>query len=339
MVLVVVAGTAVTLAFMLRLRAHRAQPPQPGDLVMTLQARLPDGPSPSPTLIDSMSRARDVLSARLVAAGYAHPRVTVVGTSQLSVRVGPTADQEMLKALAAPGQLSFRAVLGTSANGQRTGQVPAAGTGSTSPRQAAVVAKLGNAYQVATSIPPGGQVDAQTQELLAPFGSLSPAEVQTLPPRVQYLVPTISCKQLDGRDSATTEAPGVQLVACDRDSKTATKYALDVAKLGAEDIADVRATKDLTAGWLIAISFTTAGQERWTELTRQAYTAPDGRNRVAIVVDNQVVSAPAIMSVITGDAQISGAAMTEPAVRLLAAELRSGPLPLEFSVTGITTAK
>src|SRR5262245_45397399 len=71
-VLVVVAGTAVTVAFMLRLRAHRAQPPQPGDLVMTLQAQVPNGPaSPSPTpLIDSMSRARDVLSARLVAAGY-----------------------------------------------------------------------------------------------------------------------------------------------------------------------------------------------------------------------------------------------------------------------------
>jgi preprotein translocase subunit SecD len=340
LVLVIVAGTVATLVFMLRLRAHRAQPPQPGDLVMTLQARLPVGPSPSATpLADSMSRARDVLSARLVTAGYAHPRVTVVGTSQLSVRVGPTADQEMLKALAALGELSFRAVLGTSRGGQQAGTAPAGGPGTSSPGLAAVVAKLGGAYQVATTIPPGGQVDPQTQELLAPFGSLSPAEVQTLPPRMQYLVPTITCRQLDGRDPAATGDPARQLVACDRDSKVATKYALDAAKLVAEDIADVRPVKDPAAGWQIMISFTASGQERWTELTRQAYTAGDNRNRVAIVVDTQVVSAPTIMSVITGDAQLSGGSMTEPAVRLLAAELRSGPLPLEFSVTGITTAK
>jgi hypothetical protein len=339
LVLVVVAGSAVTVAFMLSLRAHRAQPPQPGDLVMTLQAQLPDGPSPSPTpLIDSMTRARDVLSARLVAVGYAHPRVTIVGTSQLSVRVGPAADQNMLKALAAPGELSFRAVLGTSVGGQQTGQPPAAANGGSPPGLAAVVAKLGTAYQLATSVPASGPVDPQTQQLLAPFGSLSPAEVAKLPPRVQYLVPAVSCQQLDGRDPATTERPDVQLVACDR-GKPPTKYALDVAKLGAEDIADVKAAKDPTAGWTITISFTTSGQERWTALTKQAYTAPDGRNRVAIVVDNQVVSAPTIMSVITGDAMISGGATTEPAVRLLAAELRSGPLPLEFSVTGITTAK
>jgi preprotein translocase subunit SecD len=339
LVLVVVAGTAVTVGFMLRLRAHRAQPPQPGDLVMTLQAKLPDGPSPSPTpLVDSMSRARDVLSARLVAVGYQHPRVTIVGTSQLSVRVGPTADQNMLKALAAPGELSFRAVLGTTASGERTGQPPAPGNGLSTPGLAAVVAKLGPAYQAASGIPASGQVDPQTQELLAPFGSLSPAEVQVLPPRMQYLVPPVGCPQLDGRDPATTERPDVQLVACDH-GKPPTKYALDVAKLGAEDIADVKVAMDPMAGWTITISFTTSGQERWTELTRQAYTATDGRNRVAIVVDNQVMSAPTIMSVITGDAEISGGGMTEPAVRLLAAELRSGPLPLEFSVTGITTAK
>jgi hypothetical protein len=62
--------------------------------------------------------------------------------------------------------------------------------------------------------------------------------------------------------------------------------------------------------------------------------AADGLpGRVAIVLDNQVVSAPEIQAVITGDAQISG--IDRAAARRLAALIKHGALPFTFVITKV----
>jgi hypothetical protein len=62
-----------------------------------------------------------------------------------------------------------------------------------------------------------------------------------------------------------------------------------------------------------------------------------GNCLVAIVLDNQVLSAPQIISVITGAAQIAGA-FTADGARRLAAKLQHGALPLALEIQSITSS-
>jgi preprotein translocase subunit SecD len=61
----------------------------------------------------------------------------------------------------------------------------------------------------------------------------------------------------------------------------------------------------------------------------QTAVGDEGNCLVATVLDNQVVSAPQIISVITGDARITGDFSSEEA-QLLASQLRFGALPVTF---------
>jgi preprotein translocase subunit SecD len=91
-------------------------------------------------------------------------------------------------------------------------------------------------------------------------------------------------------------------------------------------------------GWKVTLSFKGAGQDKWTNLTKKAYGQTAPANQVAITLDNDVVSAPAIQSVISGDAEISGS-FTETQARALAAELNAGALPLALTVQSVTVVR
>ena len=84
------------------------------------------------------------------------------------------------------------------------------------------------------------------------------------------------------------------------------------------------------------LTFTTAGAEKWTALTRESVfnegsvcraveLSPDNRNvcMLAIVVGNAVVSAPAIHGVMGSTAEFSGL-FSEKDAKLMAARLRFG---------------
>jgi preprotein translocase subunit SecD len=74
-------------------------------------------------------------------------------------------------------------------------------------------------------------------------------------------------------------------------------------------------------------------QDKWTNLTKEAYGTGDqqAERRVAIVLDNQVLSAPTIQAVITGDAQIFGQ-FTRAQVQTLSQQLKFGALPVAFKM-------
>jgi preprotein translocase subunit SecD len=289
------------------------------DVVMTLEART-EPPA------DALRKAAEVLIARLTGAGYDHPRVTVTSTRGLSIAVGAGGDAAGLRLLAQPGRLSFRAVLA----GPTTPHAAPAATGSA---PAAVQAKLGDAYRAAQRLTDPGQVDPGQLTALAPFGTLTPDEVATLPATMQYAVPAITCAQLNGRVPGTIDDPAATVVACERTGDQ-SKYLLDTAKVTAADVAGAHVELQAAPGWTVTISFTGQGQPKWTALTQAAMTNSPS-NQVAIVVDNQVISAPTIQAVITGDAAISGAEIDRAAAARLAALLRSGPLPVTFTVTDL----
>jgi preprotein translocase subunit SecD len=264
-----------------------------------------------------------VLLGRLKAAGYPRPRVTVADDRSIVVQVGSGADVDGLKQLARPGRLSFRAVVA----GPAAPHLSAASSGPDAP--AALVTKLGPAYAVAQKLSDPGQVTPDQLAVLAPFGRLTPDEVAALPPTMQYAVPTVTCAQLNSRAPGAVDDRTARVVACER-TGTQTKYLLDPATVTAKDVAGAVVELQAASGWTVTIRFTGAGQLQWTALTRAAV---DGNpsNQVAIVVDNQVITAPTVQAVITGPAQISGAEIDRGAADRLAAQLRSGPLPVTFT--------
>lgn len=202
--------------------------------------------------------------------------------------------------------------------------------------------KLGATYQLGAKITDPASVDVATMSKLAPFGKLAPAEVSALPAAMQFNIPTITCDQLNHRipGSITTDAAlKQQVVACDQGDNVHTKYLLDVAKVQGKDISSASYTFDLQQhGWLVNLSFKSSGQSAWTQLTKDAMDAEgkDGQqHQVAIVLDNQVVSAPNITTVIPGPAIINGGNINQASAKLLSTQLKFGSLPLSFETLSV----
>jgi preprotein translocase subunit SecD len=196
-----------------------------------------------------------------------------------------------------------------------------------------VIAKLGPAYQAAQSIQSPDSVDPTVLAQLKPFEDLTPAEVAVLPADIQYNVPTITCnKQLNARDPGSISTINQQVVACGTENGGPVKYKLDVAKVVGEDVKTAGFTNDPTQGWVVNLSF--KNQDKWTNLTKEVYgdgSADKSARRVAIVLDNKVVSAPSIDGVISGDAIIYGSFSRDDVVTL-SQQLKYGSLPLAFKI-------
>jgi preprotein translocase subunit SecD len=221
-----------------------------------------------------------------------------------------------------------------------TAATPAPQTQSLAQQRAAVQQKVGpQAWQVASGLqaPPTPTSNPALGQVLKPFGQLSGREVAALTPAMQFAVPTITCAQLDARPPAAISAPNQQAVSCEG----TTKFLLDVAKVLGTDVSNASAVLDQqTSQWVVSLNFTGAGQGKWTNLTREAFNndgqacAPTalgqgGKCRVAVVLDNKVISAPEIQGVLTGNSQITGNFNNQTANQL-ASELRYGALPVTF---------
>lgn len=106
------------------------------------------------------------------------------------------------------------------------------------------------------------------------------------------------------------------------------------------DVKDANAVLDQASTWVVSLNFTGDGQSKWTELTREAFNntgggcdqtalGQDGKCRVAVVLDNEIVSSPEIQGVLTGDSQITGS-FDNTSANALASQLRYGALPVTF---------
>ncbi len=210
---------------------------------------------------------------------------------------------------------------------------------------AQVQAKLGPAWAAAQSIQDPTQIDPRTLAALAPFAKLTCAEIAVLPPEVQLSVPTVSCAALNARDPGSIDDPNQNVVACDQGENVHSKYYLDKAKVLGTDVKSATNNYDpQQGGWYVGLSFTGKGQSKWTALTQEAVNDGSQQSQsgqqaqnsaVAIVLDNEVVSAPQIKSVIVGDAIINGGDIDQNTSKVLANQLKYGALPLSFKIETI----
>ncbi len=179
--------------------------------------------------------------------------------------------------------------------------------------------------------------DPSLAEKLKPFAELSGREVAVLPTQMQFNVPTIGCLQLDDRPPASISDPEQQAVACEGGY---AKNLLDVAKVLGTDVDSASAVRDQTAQWVVSLNFSRSGQDKWTNLTREAFhnegqacdataLGDEGKCRVAVVLDNAIISSPQIQGVLTGNSQITGNFNNAEASEL-AGYLNYGALPVTF---------
>ncbi len=87
------------------------------------------------------------------------------------------------------------------------------------------------------------------------------------------------------------------------DSATSTGYLVEPASLAAADVAEVTQGPNGQPGstnWAVRVTFTATGAARFEELTKKASEAKPPANKVVMLVDGKVVSAPNVMEPITG---------------------------------------
>jgi len=139
------------------------------------------------------------------------------------------------------------------------------------------------------------------------------------------------------------------VVACGNDGGQWGKYALDVAKVQGKWVTSATAGLSTTSNqWQVNLSLNSEGASAFSTLTSRLYTtyynagqAGDQNsavlNQVAIALDGNVVSAPAIQSAIPGgNAQITGS-FTQQQATQLQNELKYGSLPLNFKTLYVTS--
>jgi preprotein translocase subunit SecD len=217
-------------------------------------------------------------------------------------------------------------------------------------RREAVLAKVGAAAaSAANGVTSPDQVtsDPNLQATLAPFKKLTGEEVAALSAEMQFNLPQITCAQLNARPAGSMLDPKTTATGCDEQG--GTKYYMDVAKVLGTDVSKASANiNPQTSQWQVDLSFKSSGQTAWTNLTKEAYNNTDSkcaaaavnedqRCAVAVVLDNEVVSAPSIISVITGDAMINGGNIDQAGAKQLANQLRYGALPLTFTPSQAST--
>ncbi len=302
-----------------------------------------------PGMAADMSQVRDVLRKRFAGAGLP-ATISSTTSGEIEVTIKGRVPTARIEPLIVPAHLQLRTVLNSVSDIGPNSPVPAPAVGVNIPTLAQVQAKLGSAYQVAAGVTDPSLVTQAIETRLAPFATLSPAEVSVLPPVMQFAVPMISCSQLLARPYGSTLGPAAssQIVACERNGNgPMTKYLLDVAKVGSADLAGAVAADNIggspvnVPGWEIDLSLNGPGEQKWSNLTAQLFAEADPANNtykeVAIMVDSTVLTAPQITAQITGPITISGG-FTKATATSLANLLRAGALPVALSVTSVSVS-
>jgi preprotein translocase subunit SecD len=274
-----------------------------------------------------LSTAVDILRSRVNGAGVSEAEVVVEG-DQIVVQV-PGGNRSDIASVTRAAQLQMRRlieaepVLPAAVPTATPSPTAAAGTPSATatPKKRSVTAGLA---QAATPTPTPSATATPT-----PSASAAPVEdfVRSGAVYSPLTFAALDCTNPKALQGGAPDVPNQEIVACNRDGSE--KYHLAVAKVAGKDVKGANAASDQLGAPEVNVQFSGKGQNKFTSLTKEAFGATPPTNRVAIVLDGVVYSAPTINSVINGDAQITGG-FTRKEAQDLANVLKFGALPLTF---------
>ncbi|MEU6787058.1 protein translocase subunit SecD [Nonomuraea angiospora] len=233
---------------------------------------------------------------------------------------------------------------------------PAVSTPSTSPTGKALSSALTAPTPAASATAQPGATDnpqkqqnkgqnAKATPTAAPSGqpSTPPAQNQNSGVNPQGIDPAVlaqfnklDCANPANRGQGVQDDPKKQYAGCETDGSY--KYVLDVAKVVGTDIDTASAgVRQGTVEWVVQLDFKSKGAAEWSKLTTAAYNSQEPRNKVAVVLDGVVITAPNIISPIPGGrAEITGG-FDQASATQLADQLKYGALPLKFNRSSVDT--
>ncbi|WP_157553470.1 protein translocase subunit SecD [Jiangella gansuensis] len=276
---------------------------------------------------ESTDRALEVLRRRVDALGVSEPSLSRSGDRRIIVELPGVSDpREASEALGQTAQLNIHAVLGYDTSGL------------TPPTDAPAETPAPDA-PAETPAPEATPGAAETEG--AAGGAIEPATPQgdtgtdveaagATPPPAETPAPT---------ETPAPETPGAegQIVLPDESGQP---LVLAQSAMTGEEIDGADALFDPQRGWLVTIDFSGSGGSTWAQLTSDAACQPEGdpRRRIAIVLDNEVISSPNVTSGVPcgvgirgGQTEITGD-FDEEEAKDLAALIEGGALPVPVEV-------
>lgn len=180
------------------------------------------------------------------------------------------------------------------------------------------------------------------------------ASVQAmLQKRLDSLGYTEATVELAGDNRVTVEIPAIS------DPEEAISVLGATAQLTFEDadgnvILDGSGIKSATSGYgqlsqssmasehYVQVTFNEDAQEKWTEATKAAANAEDGKNYIAIKMDDEVLSQPSVSSEyaqtgITGDSCVISGSFTAESAKTLAEQINIGQLPFSLEEVSMSS--
>jgi len=310
-----------------------------------------------------LEKARDIIAQRVDSNGVAEAEVTTQGGRNIVISIPGQPDAKTLDQIRKPSQLRFRAVLVVGPGVPASSATPTAtstGTASSTPtpstpapiftmdpagappQQASTPTTSANAIvpkaltqDTPTPTPSPTGTAGGTSTTAAPANA---SDLAWITPEIEAQFTTLDCSK-SGAINEFVDDPTKPLVTCSTDK--AEKYILGPVEVDGTDIAD--ATSGYQTGSNgqptsiveVRLKFTSEGAAKFAEVTKRLYAlkeTDETRNRFAIVLDKQVISAPSTNAVIaTGEASITGS-FTLDSARSLAQQLKFGALPMSFAL-------
>ena len=263
---------------------------------------------------DQLNQAVAIIRQRVDGSGVAEAEISTQSGRNVVVSLPGTPSKETRALIQASADMNFRPVL-------------QAGAGAAVPTE---------------SLTPDDKLPKPTA---APANS---SDINWVTPEVYKKFETLDCDN-PSQDKQERSDPAKPLVTCEpaTDTSPAIKYILGPVEVKGSNIKSSSfqlqqgAQGAVTNEWAVNIQFDEQGTAKFKEVTERLYqffvaaggeSGSDPKAQFAIVLDDQVISAPRSLAVITdGRPQITGG-FTEASAKALSDQLRFGALPISFDI-------
>ena len=305
-----------------------------GGTSVILQPRISAGQEGKVTN-ESIDQAVSIIRQRVNSLGVAESEVVAQGSGtnrQILISVPGESGERVVELVGQTAELRFRQVLATGGAVEAPAPAPAASTTATP-----AATPSGSSSKLSKSAPYfADPAPIVTPKATAPAPASTPesdAQSQAVAAAGEILsqqFAALDCTKEESTRGGGGDSPDLPLVTCDRDGSA--RYVLGPAEVLGTQVKNASAAIDQegSGGWFVALDFNKEGSGKFSAVTQRVTSLAAPQNQVAIVLDGLVVSAPRIISAITGgSAQITGD-FTQQEASDLANVLKYGSLPLAF---------
>ena len=307
-----------------------------GGTSVILQPRISAGQEGKVTN-ESIDQAVTIIRQRVNSLGVAESEVVAQGSGtnrQILISVPGESGERVVELVGQTAELRFRQVLATGGAVEVPAPAPAPAatpSGSTSKlsKSAPYFADPAPIVTPKASTPEPAPAPASTPES-TPESDAQAQAVAAAGELLSQQFAALDCTKEESTRGGGGDSPELPLVTCDRDGSA--RYVLGPAEVLGTQVKNASAAIDQegSGGWFVSLDFNKEGSGQFSAVTQRVVSLTAPQNQVAIVLDGLVVSAPRIISAITGgSAQITGD-FTQQEASDLANVLKYGSLPLAF---------